>query len=91
VSEKFDTLKAFIFEVLDGFGCKFAGKDGVQMNLRYDTSVKKSTNVLDDEETELETKRQDTECPMPYPDVVLPPDAYLSVARPKSSAKMRKH
>ena len=52
-------LRQLIREVLDGFGNKNAGKDGVPGNLRYDVPVvKRGGNVLDDEQAEEDQAMQ---------------------------------
>lgn len=58
---KRSVLRTFIREVLDGFGNKNAGKDGVAGNLRYGvpTTGQRGGNVLDDEQAELDQKQQD--------------------------------
>jgi len=54
-------LRQLIVELLDGFGNKNAGKDGVGGNLRYDVPVRAgaSSNVLTDEENEGSQEMQD--------------------------------
>lgn len=53
-------IRTLIREVLDGFGNKGAGKDGVPSNLRYDVPVlKRGGNVLDDERQEEDVAKQD--------------------------------
>lgn len=53
-------LRTAIREVLDGFGNKNAGKDGVGGNMRYDVPVRAgaSSNILDDEDNELAQEKQ---------------------------------
>lgn len=52
-------LRTFIREVLDGFGNKNAGKDGVAGNLRYDVPIlKRGGNVLDDEDSDMDKASQ---------------------------------
>jgi len=55
-----NVLRAYIREVLDGFGNKSLGKDGAVPNLRYDIGTKRSTNVLDDEDLEAQAAVQDS-------------------------------
>jgi 8-oxo-dGTP pyrophosphatase MutT (NUDIX family) len=47
-------LRAFVKEVMDGFGNKNLGRDGVAGNLRYDvpTTGQRGGNILSDEESD---------------------------------------
>lgn len=53
-------LRTLVREVLDGFGNKNLGKDGVGGNMRYDVAVRAggSTNVLNDEANEEQQEKQ---------------------------------
>lgn len=53
-------LRHYIREVLDGFGNKNLGKDGVAGNLRYDVPVRAGAggNILTDEENEEQAATQ---------------------------------
>ncbi len=52
-------LKTYLKELLDGFGAKGTGKDGVPTNTRFDVSIKKrGGGVLDDEATDVQMSIQ---------------------------------
>lgn len=52
-------LRTLVREVLDGFGNKNLGRDGVAGNMRYDVPVaRRGGNVLTDEESEREQEEQ---------------------------------
>jgi 8-oxo-dGTP pyrophosphatase MutT (NUDIX family) len=59
MSKEFKLLKLLIKEVLDGFGDKNAGKDGVAGNLRHGVPVlNRGGNVLTDEDKDTEKTNQ---------------------------------
>lgn len=62
VNQKTERLiREYLVEVLDGFGNKSLGRDGVAGNLRYDVPTTGHTggNVLTDEESDEDWARQD--------------------------------
>jgi 8-oxo-dGTP pyrophosphatase MutT (NUDIX family) len=77
-------IRSFIREVLDGFGVKSTGKDGVAGNVRFDvnTTSLRGGNIVNDEQRDIDITNQDEQLARAVVVLCIAPDGkVLAVSR----------